>query len=30
VTECNVDIMAEMWDSSDFTQALPDPYTCLK
>jgi ribose transport system substrate-binding protein len=30
VTECNVDIMAEMWASSDFTQDLPDPYACLE
>ena len=30
VTECNVDVMAEMWASSDFTQDLPDPYACLE
>ncbi len=30
VTECNVDVMAEMWETSDFTQELPDPYECLK
>jgi ribose transport system substrate-binding protein len=30
VTECNVDVMAEMWAESDFTQALPDPYACLE
>ncbi len=29
VTECNVDVMAEMWANSDFTQNLPDPYDCL-
>jgi ribose transport system substrate-binding protein len=29
VTECNVDVMAEMWATSDFTQTLPDPYECL-
>jgi ribose transport system substrate-binding protein len=29
VTTCNVDVMAEMWDTSDFTQDLPDPYECL-
>jgi len=30
VTECNVDVMTEMWASSDFTQDLPDPYACLQ
>ncbi len=30
VTECNVDVMAEMWETSDFTQELPDPYECLR
>ena len=30
VTECNVDVMAEMWETSDFTQELPDPYACLE
>jgi ribose transport system substrate-binding protein len=29
VTECNVDVMAEAWATSDFTQPLPDPYDCL-
>ena len=29
VTRCNVDVMAEMWATSDFTRALPDPYRCL-
>ncbi len=29
VTECNVDVMAEAWASSDFTLPLPDPYECL-
>ncbi len=29
VTQCNVDAMANMWASSDFTQPLPDPYECL-
>lgn len=29
VTKCNVDVMAEMWETSDFTQELPDPYACL-
>jgi len=29
VTTCNVDVMAEMWETSDFTQELPDPYACL-
>ena len=29
VTTCNVDVMAQMWDTSDFTQDLPDPYACL-
>jgi ribose transport system substrate-binding protein len=29
VTECNVDQMAEMWATSDFTQPLADPYDCL-
>ena len=30
VTECNVDVMADMWATSDFTKTLPDPYECLK
>jgi ribose transport system substrate-binding protein len=30
VTECNVDAMADMWASSDFTKTLPDAYACLK
>jgi ribose transport system substrate-binding protein len=30
VTRCNVDTMAEMWETSDFTQELPDPYACLE
>jgi ribose transport system substrate-binding protein len=30
VTECNVDVMAEMWETSDFTKELPDPYECLE
>ncbi len=30
VTKCNVDAMAEMWATSDFTKPLPDPYACLK
>jgi ribose transport system substrate-binding protein len=30
VTECNVDAMADMWATSDFTKDLPDPYECLK
>ena len=30
VTTCNVDAMAEMWETGDFTQGLPDPYTCLE
>ena len=30
VTRCNVDAMAEMWKTSDFTKPLPDPYACLK
>jgi ribose transport system substrate-binding protein len=30
VTRCNVDVMAEMWAKSDFTQTLPDPYSCLE
>lgn len=30
VTECNVDVMADMWATSDFTKVLPDPYECLK
>ena len=30
VTKCNVDVMAEMWETSDFTQELPDPYACLE
>ena len=30
VTRCNVDVMAEMWAKSDFTQTLPDPYGCLE
>lgn len=30
VTKCNVDVMAEMWETSDFTQELPDPYECLR
>jgi ribose transport system substrate-binding protein len=30
VTECNVDAMADMWATSDFTKTLPDPYECLK
>jgi ribose transport system substrate-binding protein len=29
VTECNVDVMAEMWATSDFTAELPDAYSCL-
>jgi hypothetical protein len=30
VTECNVDVMADMWAASDFTMALPDPYECME
>ena len=30
VTECNVDAMADMWATSDFTKVLPDPYECLE
>ena len=30
VTKCNVDVMADMWATSDFTKTLPDPYECLK
>jgi ribose transport system substrate-binding protein len=30
VTECNVDAMADMWATSDFTKPLPDPYACLE
>ncbi|MBC7251233.1 MAG: sugar-binding protein [Anaerolineae bacterium] len=30
VTKCNVDVMAEMWATSDFTKTLPDPYACLE
>jgi ribose transport system substrate-binding protein len=30
VTECNVDVMAEAWATSDFTTPLPDPYECLE
>jgi hypothetical protein len=30
VTECNVDVMAEMWATSDFTAELPDAYSCLE
>ncbi len=30
VTKCNVDVMAEMWATKDFTKKLPDPYACLK
>ncbi len=30
VTRCNVDVMADMWAKSDFTQTLPDPYGCLQ
>ncbi|MFN2219895.1 MAG: sugar-binding protein, partial [Anaerolineae bacterium] len=29
VTECNVDVMAEAWATSDFTTPLPDAYECL-
>ena len=29
VTECNVEVMAEAWATSDFTTPLPDPYECL-
>ena len=29
VTECNVDAMADMWATSDFTKVLPDAYECL-
>ena len=29
VTKCNVDAMADMWATSDFTKPLPDPYECL-
>ena len=29
VTQCNADVMAEMWETGNFTQALPDPYECL-
>jgi len=30
VTECNVDAMADMWATSDFTKTLPDAYACLE
>jgi ribose transport system substrate-binding protein len=30
VTECNVDAMADMWATSDFTKDLPDAYGCLE
>lgn len=30
VTRCNVDVMAEMWATSDFTKTLPDPFACLQ
>jgi ribose transport system substrate-binding protein len=30
VTECNVDVMAEAWATSDFTAPLPDAYDCLQ
>jgi ribose transport system substrate-binding protein len=30
ITICNVDTMAEMWTTNDFTQPLPDPYACLE
>jgi ribose transport system substrate-binding protein len=30
VTKCNVDVMAEMWANSDFTQNLPEAYECLE
>jgi ribose transport system substrate-binding protein len=30
VTECNVDVMAEAWATSDFTKPLPDAYECLE
>ncbi len=30
VTKCNVDVMAEMWATQDFTKTLPDPYACLQ
>jgi ribose transport system substrate-binding protein len=30
VTECNVDAMADMWATSDFTKPLPDGYERLK
>jgi ribose transport system substrate-binding protein len=29
VTECNVEVMAEAWATSDFTTPLPDAYECL-
>jgi len=29
VTKCNVDAMADMWATSDFTKPLPDAYGCL-
>ena len=29
VTKCNVNAMAAMWEASDFTKTLPDPYECL-
>ena len=30
VTKCNVEAMADMWATSDFTKPLPDPYACLE
>jgi ribose transport system substrate-binding protein len=30
ITKCNVDAMADMWATSDFTKPLPDAYACLE
>ena len=30
VTECNVDVMADMWAQSDVRAYVPEPYGCLR